>query len=354
MFKETYCRMNDRVHADERLIQQTLRISRPQRKVPALCRGLALATALMLCLTVGTSALASSVPGFNSWLYTIAPDIALYFRPVNEWDEDQGLRMEVDAIRIDGRTAQIYVTMSDMTADRLDGTIDLFDSYRLDTPGSASGGCLLAHYDAEEKRATFQIYYESENEIDQDKLTFSVSRLLTKKQSTVGTLGEFDWSMARQNPETLKPGTRLRGAGYTLTEAEKEIYNAMDPAERHDVFAGSVLLAPQGVLSEPAPGVQMTGAGWIDGKLHIQMHYDDIRNTDNHGFITLLDPDGNAVDSDCSIAFWDDEKTGSYEEYTFEITQEQAEKYALYGEFITCECLITGEWSVTFPITETP
>lgn len=97
----------------------------------------------------------------------------------------------------------------------------------------------------------------------------------------------------------------------------------------------------------PVEGVSVTAWGLIDGQLHIQAHYEDIVHTDNHGYICLKDEQGNEITYSSSISFWDEEQTGSYEEYIFDIDTEQAE-YSVWGCFQSGSQLVKGSWKVAF------
>lgn len=338
MFKDTYRHMNHRITPSDSLLHRTLAATQPRRRSFAPRRALAFALAMMLCLGIGTSALAASSPEFNGWLYTISPDWAMYFRPVQMSCEDQRLRLEVQGIRLDNQQAEIYVTLQDLTGDRLDESIDLFDSYGLDTPGGSSAYCQMTSYDATSRTATFYIFYESDAPIRSDKLTFSLRRLLTKKKTTTNTL-DIKLAPLSSDPETHLPGNRIRGWGGDGT------------ADAQTIRATPLLVSGESTASL-APGVSLTGAAFVDGKLHVQMLYADILRTDNHGFLWLEDAQGNRLESAASISWWADNKTDSYEEYIFNLTPEQAQGWTLQGEFITCQALIEGDWAITFPITD--
>lgn len=338
MFKDIYQNMTNRINPSEALLHRTLAAIQPRRRSFAPRRAVAFALAMALCLGIGTSALAASVPEFNGWLYTVSRDWAMYFRPVQMSCEDQGLRLEVQGIRIDGSTAEIYVTLQDLTGDRLDESIDLFDSYGLDTPGGSSAYCQMTGYDAASRTAAFYIFYESDSPIRSDKLTFSLRRLLTKKETTAATL-EIALDSLSAAPETHLPSDRIRGWGSDGTADAQSIRT-------------TPLLVPGESVASPAPGVTLTAAAFVDGKLHVQMRCADITRTDNHGFLWLEDSQGNRLESSSSISWWADNKADSYEEYIFDLAPEQAQNWTLHGEFITCQALIEGDWAITFPITD--
>ena len=47
--------------------------------------------------------------------------------------------MEVEAVYVHADTAEIYLSMQDLTEERIDETVDLFDSYSIRLSGSGSG-----------------------------------------------------------------------------------------------------------------------------------------------------------------------------------------------------------------------
>ena len=100
-------------------------------------------------------------------------------------------------------------------------------------------------------------------------------------------------------------------------------------------------------------GVTLTGYGFVDDMLHVQLRYDDILNTDNHGYVYLKKADGETIESVYDVSFWDEVQKDSYEEYIFPVAVEKLSKYEMWGEFWTCSDVpIEGNWQVIFPITE--
>lgn len=111
------------------------------------------------------------------------------------------------------------------------------------------------------------------------------------------------------------------------------------------------LLAGNPALTfSPVEGVTVTDVGFIGEKLHIQVHYDNILETDNHGYIYLVKDGGVEIRSKASVAFWDSEQRGSYEEYIFDISPSEIQHYELCGHFWTCNSVTKGNWQVTFPL----
>lgn len=345
MFSERYRRMNADISPDPALITRTLAAVKPKPAWHVRRRCIALAMACVLILSVTTSAMAASSPEFNKWLYRFLPDIAMYLRPVNMSCEDQGIRMEVQAIYVEGDSADILVSVQDLTGDRLDGTTDLFDSYYIDTPGGASAGCHHIEYDEETRTNTFYIHYRSEHAITQDKITFSFSQLLTGKEQGTIELTDVDWPDGQAEAETMSMGERYRGAGMNLANSGE---TAQEAAHR---LRDMPILVPQ-TSRELTPGIDLTAMGYVDGQLHIQFYCHDIFHTDNHAFLCLKETDGREIPFIASVSCFDEAREGSYEEHIYDVDPETLTGCTLQIDYVTCDTLVQGNWSITFPITD--
>ena len=306
-------------------------------------KGGALAACICLAITIAVPAMAATIPAFYDVLYRISPVTAQFFRPVQRSCEDNGVRMEVEAAYIHEDTAQIYISMQDLAGVGLDKTTDLFDSYRIHTPFGSEGYCQLSSFDPDTKTATFLIAIRQRNgqNISGDKLTFSVRKLLFNKQSTIGVVENVD--LASMDINTQTQIVRPRGV------------SAIDFAVKSDAHKDYTVLKPDGAIASPADGVTLTGIGYVDDCLHIQVYYADILNTDNHGEVYLFNSStGARIAANGSIAFFDDAKTGSYEDYIFtDVSKDTLGDYVLYGDFTTASPALEGNWSVTFPLENT-
>ena len=117
---------------------------------------------------------------------------------------DNGIRLTVDSVYLHSDTVEIYVSLQDLTGDRLDETTDLFDSYRINRAFDCSATCSLAGYDAQTRTARFLISITSFDgqDIEGDKLTFSLNRLLTGKTESEGAVTGLDLAAAQAEPAT--------------------------------------------------------------------------------------------------------------------------------------------------------
>lgn len=314
----------------------------PNRRKNSLKKWCAIAACLCLVISLAVPAMAATIPAFYDMLYAISPATAQFFKPVQRSCEDNGIRMEVMAAYIHEDTAEIYISMQDLDGTRLDETVDLFDSYHINTPFDCTGHCGLSSYDPETQTATFLIAIEQWNEqsIIGDKLTFSVHEFLSNKKYYEGIIDSVNLDNIELNTLTQTVYPR----GYSGVDLFDEY---MSSSAREDLE----VLKPVGSIASPISGVTLTGIGYVDGYLHVQMYYEDILKTDNHGSVALHNSETNEVITcNGSISFFDDAKEGSYEDYIFNIAADALEDYMLYGNFVTSSGTVEGNWSVTFPI----
>jgi hypothetical protein len=299
----------------------------------------ALVASVALFLTLAVPALAAAdVQAAYEILYAVSPKIAQELKPVRMTSEDDGIKMEVISAYINGDKAEIYISMQDMTGERIDETTDLFDNYSINRPFSSSATCERISYDEETNTATFLISITQwgQKEIGGKKITFTVDKFLSNKQEYHDKIPQIDLNTVNLSPQT-QSDVNMRGWSFSGDISEK-------PEYIHYLTATS-----EGSFS-PVDGVTVTGVGFIAGKLHIQTYYENILETDNHGYVYLVNADGDEIRSEASVAFWDSERSGSYEEYIFDVSPNEINNYELYGHFLTCNSLTNGDWQVSFPL----
>lgn len=343
-FREKYNAMQRDVRPDAPLLQRTRAAAQKAPARPRRLRPLIALAAVLVCLALAVPAFAmpalAADPDGYALLYSISPAAAQFFKPVNRSDEDNGIRLTVDSVYLHSDTVEIYVSLQDLTGDRLDETTDLFDSYRINRGFDCSATCSLAGYDAQTRTARFLISITSFDgqDIEGDKLTFSLNRLLTGKTETEGAVTGLDLAAVQAEPATQQV-TRRGGSGIAAEAGGST-------AETRTA------LVPTGTLAAPAPGVAITAVGYVDGLLHIQVLYENILETDNHGQLWL---DNGVEKLEClgSLSFFAENGSDSYEDYYFDVTPAQLADCTLYGSFVTADTLIEGNWEITFPLTET-
>ena len=178
----------------------------------------------------------------------------------------------MESAYIHGAEAEAVVSVRDLTGNRLDKFIDFDDSYDFLTGFDCFGTCSQIGYDEKTKTAAFLIQTSSMDERDViagEKITMTFQTLLTGKEETLGLPIPLDWSAI---PETVK------------TE-----YTDQDNA--------NVLVQGESML-DVLDGFNVTGIGYFDGKLHIQLYTPNRHKLSDHAFLYLLDEQGNRTEAD--------------------------------------------------------
>lgn len=349
-FSRLYRRMNERVSPDPlrkaELFQQAEAAEtgggrkRKRRLRPAAVLAAALTCLVAACVPV--CVLAAENPAFNSMLYRLSPELAQFFKPVNLSCEDNGIRLEVESAAVQGDSAQVYLTLRDLTGDRIDGTVDLFDSARIREAYDSVNNCRLVEYDPETKTARFLLSSTTMDgrSIAGNKITFSASRFLSRKQVYQDVEVAVDWTALPEEAPTME-GFCSGGGGTDLGA-----YEAATEGNRCTV------LKPVQPLDWSVKEIDLTAIGFVNGKLHVQTFAEDNLHKDNHGQFWLENPEGDRIDEAYGLYY---QPTGTYgpddrRDFVFDVSREELEGYTLRGEFTTAGLYTEGNWEVTFPV----
>lgn len=348
MLRAQYNQLNSQVVPDKSLLQDTIRLAKQvdqngKKRTRSFRKPTIVVLSACLCMTLAVPVLAATVEPIHELMYMVSPAIAQLFVPVQKTDEDNGIKMEVVSAYIHENVAEIYITMQDLTSDRIDETTDLFDSYTIERPFDSSAYCQRVGYDESTKTATFLITIEEwgSKNIKGDKITFTVREFLSRKK-TYDDIGiPIDLSAVGIAKDTQIASSINGGGGMDF--------------EQFDSLEGNALaLVPTAPMSEfTVEGIDLTGIGYIDGKLHIQTTIKDGLEKDNHGFFYLKDSNGNKVDNSYSFNFVNQyESPGriDYNNYVYDIPQSEIANYTLHGDFVTSSMITKGKWKVTFPL----
>ena len=334
---------------DERVHLHLARLVTKEEPKMKRVSGFIIAFALILALGTAT-ALAAFNEDVNQLLYRIWPQAAQALKPVHLTCESQGIRMEVVSAALNGSESLVTLTMQDLEGDRVDETMDLFDSAILQLPYDGSGTCVQTGYDPETKTASFAVHMEfdiDERPAENDKVSFRVSRFLSnKKTQTVDLTPLIPGGITEAEAMPVPP---IRGWAGSPASDRKDA-----AAEKARTLR--VLNTNRSLEIPVVDGVTLTGIGIVDETLHVQIRYTDIRHTDNHGFLTLSDKSGKSYDEgsaklqEIGHVSWHGENHDSWEEYVFEDYPEDLSQIVLHGEFTTADPAVEGDWYVTFPL----
>lgn len=350
-FKNRYREWNEEVQPSEELLGRLLSEAEAQGQQHhnrRWGRGLAVAAAFLIAINVSIPVLAETFPNIYELMYLVSPAAAQFYRPVQMSDEYDGIRMEVVSAYIHEETADIYITFQDLEGDRLDETTDLYDSYSIHTSSSSAiGNCQKVGYDPESHTLTYLITVTQEEgrKIGGEKLTFSVGGYLSHKQNYENVEIPIDLT---QVTDALYQYVDSPANGGTMTGYSGLVTEVSDTQTQ-----GYCVLVPQPADPDfPIAGVNFTGIGYIDGKLHIQYAVENPLDNDNHGSFFLQNQAGETIEEAGSVSFR--EGTGEsridYRDAVFQLPQEELQNYRLYGDFMVAEGFHEGNWQVTFPI----
>ena len=286
---------------------------------------LAAALACLLVFTVPVCVLAAENPGFNSMLYEVSPGLAQFFKPVDLSCEDNGIRLEVESAAVEGDTCQVYLTLQDLTGDRIDETVDLNDSAGIRQARDCITNCRLVEYEEETKTARFLLTSTAMDggSIAGDKITFSISNFLSHITEYKDVEIPVDWeNLPQESPSRDAVYTGGGGAaGETLSEIRK---------------AGLVrVLKPMEPAAWPVEGIELTGIGFINGQLHVQTAVKNVFENDNHGYFWLEDRMGNRTEClyNAYFRFDEDDSALSRQDAVFDSSREALRGSTLHGTF---------------------
>ena len=364
MFKEKYQRLNNFIKPSEELVNKVKNFSNKEvvkkvKKQKNVILKPAIAIITIVIVFFSMPVLASKVPSIYNLMYLVSPTVAQYFMPVQRFCENQGIKMEVVSANIYDNEAKIYITMQDLTEDRIDRTTDLNDSYSINRDFKCSAcHCEFVGFDNKIKTATFLISIKDiENKkIDGKKITFIVNNFMSHKKEWENIKFPISFEDIDNNTETMQ--VRLSGFG-----SDEEKYMNLNPNE-----INNTVLVPKRDIDFGVTDMKITGIGYIDGKLHIQVSAKNNLKLDNHGEVYLKDNiTGENKKSNYNLSFilWQNEdklenetdntKNANenridYTEYVFDIPKEELENYSIYGDFTASGLYVEGDWKVTFPL----
>ncbi len=297
-----------------------------------------LAAALVLCLALAATAAAYTDTGY-AILYALSPAMAQSLKPVNETCEKNGVRMAVTDAGIEDNAAYFRLALTDLAGDIFDDTIDLCDSYDVKKGFDASvvgGSCMLESYDADTRTAVFltQLAPLDGTAIRPGKVTFCLWELSGHTEKWDGPVGGVDLTEVGEATDTVS-----MEASFFNTDAESFADRTID-------------CLPLGTtVTEICPGADVTGIGWIDGMLHVQIRTDQ----GTSGIVYLTDAPEDGMDEG-DIFDWarSPQYAGDHrmicEDFIFDITPEEAAALTLCGWFMIQSDPVQGPWEVTFQL----
>ncbi|PFA94007.1 hypothetical protein CN383_27160 [Priestia megaterium] len=298
------------------------------------------AAALFLIGSAGVGA--ATFPSFNHLLSLVSPDIALFLQPIETTSEDKGIKMKVAGAMNDDEMAVIYVTMQDLTGNRLDKTMDLYD-YTL-TDGHMFNSQIV-NYDKDTNTATLRIQANGGTNFNHKKIKLRISSFLSQKHKHEGIKIDTDLSdLKNKKVDTISLRTDSTSGGGG------EITDQLDTGESIEILKPN-----ETILSLPKiKFMHVSNIGFVNGQLHVQTKWSD-EDIDSHGDFYLVDPSGKKINA-ASKVYYGVDKSGktvygnNYVEYIFNANNEDFSKLKLMGDLVSNGNFTKGNWSTTFKL----
>lgn len=184
--KQIYQESYDEIRPARELVEDMLEDARTERRKwiqYAVLRPVAVVMLGVIVLFGGTSVIAQNVGFVYGIIERTSPELADLFVPVQETSTKAGIRMEVEAVYLEDKSAQVLISFQDTQEDRIQGPVELYDRYYLSSLSSldaswVTGGCSYVGYDQETGKAYYRIQLSSDVAYERSKLTFGVRELL--------------------------------------------------------------------------------------------------------------------------------------------------------------------------------
>ena len=304
--------------------------------------------AAILSLTIVTGAAAAmGVIDLSTILQFLSGDRINILHPVNKTSEDQGIRMQALGAVRDGSTTEIYVSLKDLTEDRVNASLDVYDFH---VSGGRAHNAQLVHYDAAEKTAIVRFLVQGKRL--SNRMSVQISSFLSgaHKEEDYDSglnLSEFLSKKQQNDYDTLDPlKDWISGWGgpSALELSEQEFIHVLRQDQTHIKLPG-------------IDWMYISNIGFVDEKLHIQINPDDEMGRYNHGYFFFTDDRGNKQDIPMnSVSYGSYIKGGTryggdYKEYIFDISDiSQLNNLRLKGDFTSYDQFVTGKWETTFDL----
>lgn len=322
------------LHERSRFGVMKAKSEKPKRKLKKLAIPLIASALVVFSTGVG----AARIPSFNNLIATVSPEIALMLQPIEISDENDGIKMEVVAAMNDNEMAIIYVTLQDLTGNRIDETLDLYD-YSL--TGAQMFNSRIVDYDKKTNTATVRIQGNGGDNLNNRKVKLRINSFLSDKQTFEVAVDANLSEITSKPPQTIQLDMNdIPGGGGNLYQKLQD--------------QGIIQVLKPNKLEMPLPEIEfmpITNMGIIDNHLHIQVRWNK-GNIDDHGYFYFVDDSGNEIHP-TNITFGIDEAGHTnygdgYTEYIFDIDSVDFEEQELIAHFVSNGEYTTGNWNTTF------
>lgn len=299
------------------------------------------AAAILVLLSI--SVMAATITNFDKLLSIISSQEEQNLQPIKLSCEDNGIKMEILAAMSDDNTAVAYISMQDLTADRIDESIDLYN-YSISTMKSITSEVIW--YDAASKTAIIKLLANGGKKLEGKIVTLKVESFLSNKQSYklfdtgIDLMKTISSTTISTIPLDMKNVSG--GSGNLFDEFRKK---------------GKINILKPDEINITLPDINfahISNIGIVDGKLHVQTKW-TAGGIDDHGTFILVDELGDKT-YPSSIYFSIDKNEKAiygrdYIEFIFDIKESEINKHKLFADHFTTHGHYTeGKWQNTFKL----
>lgn len=353
-------KMNDHIRPMDDLNEQVL-AKVTGKKTGWNLRPLAAMAAVLALLIAATPAMAANVPLVHDVLNRVAPELTDRLVPVQLEDEDNGIRMEVVAASIYDNVAEWVVRIEGETLggwDIVDPRITVKDHSRIWKMTTRTSGESLNDYpELSEDREKGIWYYRYRKTYPEGTTAEAIlgDRMTIQLSSVILT------DMERSRIEVPVIFT-----DYELMTVERDRwteygFSGYGRGGSTDYFMHEqkvdILMTPGESVYDVTDKLSLTGAAYIDGKLHIQMAGVDMvignRVEWSYWNPEFVDAEGNRILELYHMCFHieaDGHET-EYVECVYDIPEEELENYTMVIRLID-DNAVASKCSVTFEIAD--
>lgn len=338
MFKQQYNDYNKKVYPNRNLVEKTIMLMEKnyvcnEKKHKNNKRIMLIAAVIGCCMLVAVfPVVAVNIDPLYQLMYAVSPSTAQFFKPVQKSCVKDGIEMTVVSSYIHSDTAEFYISLTDHESNRINENTDLLNNYSILTPFDCSSSCDFSSYNKDTKTAYFLVSISQWNsqKIEGDKLTFIVRNIVTN-QKIYNNIGvTMDFSKLSDNPKTRE-----------ITDANGNKIKVLVPLNE-EIYSENIKMN----------NFNISGVGFIDGKLHIQTSAVSTDKNDTHGLLYLKNSTDKITPTLC-YNFSEKNDKGlevTYSESIFDLSQDKCKNYSLYAYHVTSDYTLNDFWSVTFPI----
>ncbi len=299
--------------------------------------------AAVILVMLSVSVMAAAITNFDKLLSIISPQEEQNLQPIKLSSEDNGIKMEVLAAMSDNNTTIAYISMQDLTADRVDKSIDLYH-YSISEMGSFTSEVIS--YDAASKTAIIKLLANGGNKLEGKIVTLQVESFLSNKQRYKLFDTGIDLMKVISSTTTstipLNMDNVSGGGGDLFEEFEKRGKISVLKTDQTNIALPNISFA------------HISNIGFVNGKLHVQTKWTG-GGIDDHGTFVLANDLGYKIYP--SNIYFSIDKNGKaiygrdYIEYIFEMKETEINKYKLFADhFTTFGHYIEGKWQNTFKL----